>query len=46
MPGTAINAIDYTNNDDTSSLIEEALGQTPSQQQSQIKYQNQQLNNQ
>jgi len=33
MPGTAINAIDYTNNDDTSSLIEEALGQTPSIQQ-------------
>ena len=33
MPGTAINAIDYSNEDDTSSLIEEALGQAaPAQQ--------------
>ena len=35
MPGTAINAIDYSNEDDTSSLIEEALGQAPTQQQPQ-----------
>lgn len=33
MPGTSINAIDYSNNsDDTASLIEEALGEAPTQQ--------------
>jgi len=34
MPGTAINAIDYSN-DDTASLIEEALNETEPQQQRQ-----------